>query len=112
MISSVRRIRISGSAHAEARGAAKFANGDDKSFLKHAPLIQIFQQRRDTAVEFRTMKIAQGTEVRGVRVPSRRERITVRDGRPIHLDEARASFNQPARHQAALAKRVSSVTVA
>ena len=112
MIAAIGRIAISGSAHAQARRAAEFADGDYDGVLQESPLVHVFKQSGKAAVQFRAMEISQGAEIGRMSVEGIDLWIAIGHRRPVDLHEAGARFDQPPGQKQALSKRMAAITVA
>ena len=79
------------------RCAAELTHGDHQRGVEHAALVQIFEQSRERAVEFRQQRLFHDVEIIAARV--------VVEPALGHGDEAHARFHQPPRQQSALPYR-------
>src|SRR3954470_8109439 len=111
VVAAIGRVAVARGADAETWGTTEFPNGDDKSVLEHAALVEVFEKGGDAAIKFGAVQIPQRTEISGVGIPRVGIWIAVGNGRPVHLDEASAGFNQTPGEETALPEGMAAVTV-
>ena len=88
--------------------AAELAHDDDQRLLEQAPLVEVFQERRETLVEHGQKLVLQPVEVLGVRIPAVAHRHLVE----VDRDHRNAPLGQPAGEQHGLAEPMMTVPVA
>src|SRR2546422_6957973 len=112
MVAAVGAVGVAGSADAEARRAAKFADRYHQSFLEQASLGQVFEQPRNGPVEDRAVQVLERAEIGGVRTPGINQRVAIAYRWPVDLHETSPRLDQPAGQEKGLAESRATVTLA
>src|SRR5437667_1060388 len=110
VIAAIGAVLIAGSAHALLRTAAEFADGQHQSVIEQSALVHVFDEGRQALIEHRAGLGLHAFGEIGMVVPGMVVRVG--DLGPDDFDDAGAGLDQTPREEAALAKSVSSVTVA